>query len=65
MSLVYWLTAAASLAGVWLNIKKNVGSFYLWAVTNAVWTVADLERGIYPQAALQLIYFGLSLYGIW
>ena len=64
MSIVYWLTSAAALLGVWLNIKKHVASFCIWSFTNAIWTYADIVHGIYPQAVLQGIYFLLSLYGI-
>ena len=62
--MLYWMTSFASLFGVWLNIKKRVACFWIWALTNAVWTYADLEHGIYPQAALQAAYFLLALYGI-
>jgi len=62
---VYWLTSLAALLGVWLNIKKNAWCFVLWAVTNAIWVFADLEHGICPQAALQFVYFAMSIYGIY
>ena len=35
MELVYWVTAAASLVAVWLNIKQRAVCFAIWAVTNA------------------------------
>ena len=63
--LLYWLTAVAALIGVWLNIRKHVASFWIWAFTNATWACVDYQHGIYPQAALQAVYFMLSLYGIW
>ena len=62
--MLYWLTALAALIGVWLNIRRHVACFYLWAVTNAIWAVADYRHGLPQQAALQAVYFGLSLYGI-
>ena len=62
---IYWLTAAAALLGVLLNIRKHVASFWIWSVTNATWTYVDYQHGIYPQAALQAVYFLLSIYGIW
>jgi len=61
---IYWLTSVAALTGVWLNIKKHVGCFYVWSVTNAIWVAADLKHGLHAQAALMAIYFILSLYGI-
>ena len=63
--MLYWLTSIAALIGVWLNIKRNVVCFWIWMCTNAIWTYADIEHGILPQAALQFVYFLLSLYGIW
>ncbi len=63
METVYWVTAAASLVGVWLNIKQRAICFVLWTGTNATWAVVDYLHGIYAQAALQLVYFTLSIYG--
>jgi nicotinamide riboside transporter PnuC len=65
VSEIYWLVSIAALAGVWLNIKKNVACFYIWTVTNAVWAHADLTHGLHAQAALQTVYFTLSLWGIY
>ena len=65
MSYFQWLTSLAALLGVWLNIHGSVSCFWIWSVTNAVWTLVDLHYGIYAQAALQAVYFLLSLYGIW
>ena len=64
MSTLLWLVALASLLGVWLNIQKHVACFWIWSATNAVWVYADLSHGIYPQAALQAVYFGLAVYGV-
>jgi nicotinamide riboside transporter PnuC len=64
MDAIYWLVSLAALAGVWLNVRKQVACFYIWAVTNAVWTYADLEHGLHAQAALQAAYFALSIWGI-
>ena len=61
----YWLTSLAALVGVWLNIQRRAACFVIWSFTNAVWVYADLTHGIYPQAALQFVYFLLSIYGIW
>ena len=63
MDAVCWGAAIASLVAVWLNIKQRAVCFAIWAVTNATWTVVDFTHGIYAQAALQLVYFALSIYG--
>ena len=61
---MYWLVSLAALVGVWLNVRKHVVCFCVWAVTNAVWTYADWMHGLHAQAALQAAYFGLSIWGI-
>jgi nicotinamide riboside transporter PnuC len=62
--MLYWLTSAASLVAVWLNIRKHRACFAIWAVTNAAWAYADFRHGLPAQAVLQLCYFALSLYGL-
>ncbi len=63
--ILYWATAIAALIGVWLNIHRHVACFFIWAATNAIWAAVDYHHGIHGQAALQAVYFALSLYGIW
>lgn len=65
MSVLAWITAIASLVGVWLNIRRHVACFWIWTGTNVIWTVIDLQAGIYAQATLQAVYVGLALYGLW
>ncbi len=64
MTGLLWITVAASLLGVWLNIQRHVACFWIWAASNVVWAFADVTHGLLPQAALQAVYFGLSIYGI-
>lgn len=59
-----WLIASASLFGVVLNIRKRHECFYVWAVTNAAWATVDIAHGVWAQAALQVVYFALSVWGI-
>lgn len=65
MEALYWLTAAAALLGVWLNIYGRRACFAIWALTNAVWAVVDFAHGIYAQGVLMSVYFALSIYGLW
>ena len=58
-----WSIAVLSLAGVVLNIRRQRACFLCWLVSNASWAVVDTIHGIYPQALLQLVYVGLSVYG--
>ena len=64
MSLLYFGTSVASLAGVWLNIRKNRASFAIWSVTNAIWAVADFTHGLPEQGALHLTYLVLAIHGL-
>lgn len=59
-----WSLAVASLSGVVLNIKRRRECFLIWAGTNAAWTVVDVIHGVWAQAALQAVYFGLAIWGI-
>jgi len=61
---LYWLTSLAAVAGVWLDIRKHVSCFWIWAATSAVWAYADFTHGLQPQSALQAVYFSASIYGI-
>ena len=63
MTVVFWLTAIASLAGVWLNIERKAACFVLWMVSSAVWAFADATHGLVPQALVQACYFCLSIHG--
>jgi len=65
MSALYWITTVASLVAVVLNIHGQRAAFAIWLCTNAIWTVADLRHGLPQQAALQAVYCGLSVYGLW
>jgi nicotinamide riboside transporter PnuC len=60
-----WSLAIASLCGVVLNIRKRRECFYVWAGTNAAWTIVDAVHQIWSQAALQAVYFCLALWGAW
>ena len=61
---LFWLVTVASLVGTVANIKHRRWCFYIWALTNAAWTVYDVHKTAYPQAALQAVYFGLAIWGI-
>ena len=63
--MIPWLISLAALIGVVLNVRKQVACFYVWSVTNAYWAWLDLEHGLHAQAALQAVYFALSIWGIY
>jgi hypothetical protein len=58
-----WCLAALSLLGVILNIRHDRRCFAIWMVTNGSWAVVDAAHGIWGQAALQAIYFAMSVWG--
>jgi len=59
-----WIVTAASFIGTIANVRRQRWCFYVWAVTNATWTVYDIHKEAYPQAALMAAYFCLSIWGI-
>lgn len=62
--LIHWPLVALSIVGVVLNIRRRKECFIVWAFTNATWAAVDFGYGLYSQATLQLVYFGLALYGL-
>ena len=65
MSTLYWATSLASMVAVVMNIHGRRAAYSIWACTNAVWAVADVAHGLPQQAVQQVVYFALSLYGLW
>ena len=60
-----WLVTSASLAATVANIHRKRWCFFVWVVTNALWAAYDVHKIAYPQAALQTIYCGLAMWGIY
>ena len=65
MELIMWGVAGLSVIATVANIHRRRWCFAVWAVTNAAWTVYDVAKTAYPQAALQAVYFGLAIWGLW
>lgn len=62
--MIGWIIAGISLAGTIINIEsKNRICFVLWAIPNIYFLILDYQAGIYPQAMLMAIYFGLAIRG--
>ena len=59
-----WIVSGASIVGTVANVHQKRWCFALWAFTNAAWTVYDVYKVAYPQAALQRVYFGLAIWGL-
>jgi nicotinamide mononucleotide transporter len=54
---------AMGIVTVYLSTRENIWSWPTALVNAAVFTVVFLRAGLYSDAGLQVIYFGLSLYG--
>lgn len=65
MDIMAWLLVATSLIGSYLITKRRVEGFYFWSVSNIGWVAVDLRAGVPAQAALFVMYLGMSIYGAW
>lgn len=65
MAAFTWIVAILSIIGVVLNVRQDRRCFYLWTGTNAAWAVVDFSQGLYAQAALFAVYFGLAVWGLY
>jgi nicotinamide riboside transporter PnuC len=59
-----WFITIASIVGVIANLKRKRWCFYIWAVTNFLWTLVNLKIGLYSAATLFTLYFLLAIWGI-
>ena len=51
------------LVGYILNIKKKRSCFAIYTMANIGWIAVNIYHGIYAQAALFLVFTGLSTWG--
>ena len=58
-----WLLAALSLAGTWLNVRRDRRSFLFWIVANCGWIGHNAARADYAQAVLFSVFLSLALWG--
>lgn len=61
---ITWFLTAISLTGSFLNAKKKIACFYLWAIGEVFWFTLDIMRGTYGRAFLDFTQFCFALYGI-
>lgn len=61
---ITWVLAGLSLFGSFLNAKKRVACFYLWAVGEIFWFILDIRSGTYGRATLDFVSFCMAIYGI-
>ena len=58
-----WSLTAISIFAAVLNIKKKRSSFAIYTIANMGWIAVNIYHGIYAQAALFLVFTGLSTWG--
>lgn len=58
-----WTLTALSILGAILNIKKRRSGFAVYTVANLGWVAFDIYHEIYAQAALFVVFTGLSTWG--
>ncbi len=58
-----WTLTAISILGAVLNIKKKRASFAIYTFANIGWIFVNIYHGIYAQAALFVVFTGLSTWG--
>lgn len=58
-------TTALSIVGTIMLARKILEVWFVWVAVNAVSASLYLYKGLYPTAALYIIYTMLSFYGFW
>lgn len=58
-----WIVTIAAVVGNVLNIYRSRWCFVVWALTNVCFFTHNVMIGEYAQAALFMVYFGLSVWG--
>ncbi len=64
-SLVEWIGAAAGLACVWLVARANIWNWPVSILNTTLYFVVFLRASLYADAALQVVFTVLGLYGWW
>ena len=62
---ITWVLTFISLAGSFLNAKKKVACFYLWAIGEICWLILDLYSQTYGRATLDFVSCLMAVYGIY
>jgi len=59
-----WIVTAISIIGTVLNVYKKRACYYFWLVSNSIWLIVDIHKGIYEQALIFGVYTILAILGI-
>ncbi|OKJ07425.1 nicotinamide riboside transporter PnuC [Kitasatospora sp. CB01950] len=62
----FWdaLTTALSLAAQWLLNTKRIETWYLWMAADLIYIPLYVAKGLYPTAAVYVLFLGLCGYGL-
>ena len=63
MGALEWIAAGFGVVSVWLSTREHIASWPTALVNTALYFVVLQRAQLYANAALQLFYFALSLYG--
>jgi nicotinamide riboside transporter PnuC len=59
-----WLITAASIIGTVANVNQQAWCFWIWLVTNTLWTVVHYRKKQYSSAFLFAFYTVLAVWGL-
>ena len=63
VDLIGWLaTTLSCLGNVFVVLEKRVG-FIIWLISNFFWIYVDIEKAIYSQIIMMVVYASLNVWG--
>jgi len=62
-TVVTWSLTGLSILGAVLNVRKKRICFAIYTAANLGWVIVDIYYHIYAQAALFIVFTGLSIWG--
>ncbi|MCC2601676.1 nicotinamide riboside transporter PnuC [Sphingopyxis yananensis] len=65
MSPLEWVAAALLLINVWLAAQRSLWNYAFALAAVSLYLIIFYEARLYSDAALQLIFIALNLYGLW
>lgn len=65
LTVLSWIAVALSIGGTFLNARRRVSGFYLWAVANVIWIAVFIEARLWASVVLFAVFLALAVYGAW
>lgn len=64
--MLWWIVVIISLVGAELVSTKRVfAGLLLWMISDGSWTIYNIQRRTWPEAALFACFFLISIQGLW